>query len=239
MRNMMKTRFAALALSLFTFTAAHADIQTLQQNLKKNYPDIPVKAVNPTAIKDIYEVYMGGRIVYTNDEAKLFFIGNLIDLKNQKNITEEREQVLNKIDISKLPLDKAIKHVKGDGSRTLYIFSDPDCPYCHRLEQELTKVDNVTIYLFLYPITSLHPNAEKISEQIWCSKDQYSAWENYILNKKMPAKVAKCDTPIQPLAKLGEALEIDGTPTFFLKDGSRISGAKSAADIEALFKNVK
>lgn len=235
----MKNWLAALSLSLLSFSAAHADIKTVETNLKKNFPDIPVSSVNTTPIKDIYEVFMGGRIVYTNDDAKLFFVGNLIDLKNQKNLTEDREQVLNKIDISKLPLDKAIKHVKGNGSRTLYIFSDPDCPYCHRLEQELTKVNNVTIYLFLYPITSLHPNAGKISEQIWCSKDQYNTWEEYVLNKKKPTNTNKCSTPLLALQKLGDSLDITGTPTFFLKDGSRISGAKTAEEIEELLKNVK
>ncbi|SPL72560.1 DsbC family protein [Acinetobacter stercoris] len=235
----MKTWLALLSLSLFTFSFAHADVKTVQNNLKKNFPDIPVNSVVASPVKDIYEVYMGGRVVYTNDDAQLFFVGNLIDLKNQKNLTEERIQVLNKIDISKLPLDKAIKHVKGNGSRVLYIFSDPDCPYCQRLEQELTKIDNVTIYLFLYPITSLHPNAAKISEQIWCSKDQYAAWENYVLNKKMPAKAVQCKTPIQEVQKLATTLEISGTPTFFLKDGSRVSGARSSEEIETLLKNTK
>lgn len=166
----MKTWFTALSLSLFTMTMSHADIQTVEKNLKQNFPDIPVKSVKNSPVKDVYEVYMGGRIVYTTDEAKYFFVGNLIDLKEQKNLTEESIQVLSKIDVSKLPLDQAIKQVKGKGERVIYLFSDPDCPYCHKLEQELKKIDNVTIYLFLYPIATLHPNAVEISNKIWCSK---------------------------------------------------------------------
>ena len=86
----MKTWLSILSLSLMTLTTAHADIQTVQQNLKNNFPDIKVKSVNNSPVKDIYEVYMGGRIVYTNEDAKYFFVGNLIDLKEQKNITEEQ-----------------------------------------------------------------------------------------------------------------------------------------------------
>lgn len=85
-------------------------------------------------------------------------------------MTEERIAELGKIDVKSLPLNQAIKYVKGKGERTLYIFSDPDCPYCQRLEQNMVGVDNVTVYIFLYPLTSLHPNAEKVSNQIWCSK---------------------------------------------------------------------
>ncbi|OTG64780.1 DsbC family protein [Acinetobacter silvestris] len=235
----MKTYFTALCLSLLAFTTAHADIKTVEQNLKNNFPEIPVKSVTQSPVKDIYEVYMGGRIVYTNDDAKYFFVGNLIDLKAQKNITEEREQVLTRIDVKKLPLNQAIKQVKGNGKRTIYLFSDPDCPYCQKLEHELLKVENVTIYLFLYPISSLHPNAGQIAEQIWCSKDQYQAWQDYLLNKKLPQKTATCTTPIDKNIQLAKTLGVDGTPTFFLKDGSRISGARPSNEIELLLKAIQ
>lgn len=179
----MKIWLSLLTLGLFTFSSAHADIQTLQQNLKTKYPEIQVKSVQNSPIKDVYEVYMGGRIVYTNEDAKYFFLGNLIDLKEQKNLTEERMQALKSIDVKSLPLKQAIKHVKGKSERVIYVFSDPDCPYCQHLEKELKNIDNLTVYLFLYPITRLHPNAESISQQIWCSKNQYQAWEDYLIDR--------------------------------------------------------
>ncbi len=222
-----------------TLSAAHADIQTLEQNLKTKYPEIPVKSVHSTPVKDMYEVYMGGRIVYTNEDAQYFFVGNLIDLKQQQNLTEVREQILNRIDVKSLPLEQAIKHVKGNGERVIYLFSDPDCPYCQHLEKELKNINNVTIYLFLYPITRLHPNAATVADQIWCSKDPYKTWQDYTVDKKQPAKVKTCKTPIEKNIQLAKKLEIDGTPTFFLKDGSRISGARDASEIELLLKAVK
>lgn len=174
----MKTKLATLMLSLAFFGSAHADVKTLEQNLKTNYPDLPVKGVYQSPVAGIYEVYTSGRIVYTNQDAKYFFVGNLVDIKQQKNMTEERIAELGKIDVKSLPLNQAIKYVKGKGERTLYIFSDPDCPYCQRLEQNMVGVDNVTVYVFLYPLTSLHPNAEKVSNQIWCSKNPSEAWTN-------------------------------------------------------------
>ncbi|MHA3103641.1 DsbC family protein [Acinetobacter sp. ANC 3791] len=235
----MKKLLAALGLSLMTIGMAHADIATLKANLQKNYPDVIPESIQPTPIKDIYEVYMDGEIVYTNDEGRYFFIGNLVDLKNQVNLTEQRQQELTKIDIKTLPLNQAIKHVKGNGKRVLYIFSDPDCPYCHALEEELKQVDNVTVYLFLYPLTNLHPNAEAMAQKIWCSKDKYAAWEGYVLDRKQPGDKASCATPIQKNLELGKKLRIDGTPTFFLKDGQRISGARSADDINKLLDSVQ
>ena len=236
MCNLMKKWLAPLALSLFTLTSAHADIQNLEKNLKATYPAVAVKSVKTTPIKDIYEVYMGGRIVYTNEDAKYFFVGNLIDLKEQKNLTEQRESVLTAIDVKSIPLKQAIKHVKGKGERVIYLFSDPDCPYCQHLEKELKTIDNVTIYLFLYPIKSLHPNSENIAQQIWCSKDQYQVWQDYLLEKKKPDSVKACSNPIEKNIALANKLEIDGTPTFFLKDGTRISGARDTDEIEDLLK---
>ncbi len=165
-----------------------------------------------------------------------FFVGNLIDLKEQKNLTEESMQTLSKIDIAKLPLNQAIKKIKGKGERVIYLFSDPDCPYCQKLEHELQKIDNLTVYLFLYPIPSLHPNAVNISNQIWCSKNPYQTWLDYTLEKKQPTNSKACSTPITQIADLGKQLEIDGTPTFFLKDGTRISGIRSAEELEKILK---
>lgn len=235
----MKQWLSLLTISIFSIASAHADISTLKQNLKTQYPEIEAKSVNTTPIKDIYEVYMGGRIVYTNQDAKYFFVGNLIDLKAQKNLTEERQSALTAIDVKSLPLNQAIKHVKGKGERVIYLFSDPDCPYCQHLEKDLKNIDNLTIYLFLYPIKSLHPNAEKIAQQIWCSKDTYQVWQDYLINKKQPAVVKACNTPIEKNIALAKKLEIDGTPTFFLKDGSRISGVRDAEEIESLLKSIK
>lgn len=232
----MKTWFTALTLSLFAMTSSHADIQTVEKNLKQNFPDIPVKSVKNSPVKDVYEVYMGGRIVYTTDEAKYFFVGNLIDLKEQKNLTEESMQVFSKIDVRKLPLEQAIKQVKGKGERIIYLFSDPDCPYCHKLEQELKKIDNLTVYLFLYPIPSLHPNAVEISNRIWCSKQPYQAWLDYTIDQKQPAQTKNCVTPIAQIAALGKQFEVEGTPTIFLKDGTRISGIRSAEELEKILK---
>lgn len=232
----MKIWFSALTLSLFTFSTAHADTKTLAQNLKQNFPEIPVKSIQSSPIKDLYEVFMGGRIVYTTDEGKYFLVGNLIDLKEQKNITEEREQILTAIDVKTLPLDQAIKHVKGKSERTIYLFSDPDCPYCQQLEKELKKIDNVTIYLFLYPIIGLHPNAAKVANQIWCAQDQYQTWQDYVIDRKQPPSVKECKTPIDKNIALAKKLEIDGTPTFFLENGTRISGVQDAEEIESVLK---
>ncbi|GAA5008951.1 DsbC family protein [Acinetobacter puyangensis] len=235
----MKKFLTMISLSIFAVTFAQANQTTLQKNLQKNYPEMNAKVTGSTPFNGVYEVNVGNQIVYTDEKGQYFFVGNLVDFKNKENLTAKREQQLNKIDVSKLPLDQAIKQVKGNGQRVLYIFSDPDCPYCQQLEKELTSIDNVTIYLFLYPLKTLHPNAETVAKQIWCSSDRYAAWEDHMINQQAPTALPNCSNPISKNLTLGQTLKINGTPTIFLKDGQRISGAREAADIEALLGTQK
>ncbi len=234
----MKKLLATLTLSLLAYTS-YANQTTLEKNLKQLYPEIPAKVTGTTPIKGMYEIQVGDSFVYTDENARYFFVGNLVDFKNKENLTAKREQERNKIDISKLPLEQAIKNIKGDGSRILYVFSDPDCPYCQKLEQALTTVDNVTIYTFLYPLKNLHPNAELVASQIWCSNNRYEAWEDYMVNRTPSTTSPNCDNPIQKNIQLGRSLNISGTPTLFLKDGQRVMGGRDANEIEELLQSIQ
>lgn len=243
----MKTWIKLLSASLFSIGVAYAAPQTANQSaedtlkakLGNNFPQLPVKSVNSTPLPGIYEVLADQRIIYTNAEGKYFLVGNLIDLAAQKNLTEQREQVLKAIDVSQLPLDQAIQHIKGKGERNLYIFTDPDCPYCHKLEAELATLDNVHIYIFMFPIASLHPNATGISQQVWCSKNQYTAWTDYTLKQKMPTATNTCDNPVAKNIELAKRLNVSSTPTLFLSNGHRISGAIPATELELLMKTAE
>jgi thiol:disulfide interchange protein DsbC len=140
---------------------------------------------------------------------------------------------LTKIDFSTLPLDQAIKVVKGNGNRKIAVFSDPDCPYCKRLEKdELSKIDNVTIYTFLYPLEQLHPDAGRKARAIWCAPDRNKAWENWILNGQLPNGATECETPLDKVAALGRKLGVNSTPTIFLPNGKRVQGALPAEELE-------
>lgn len=139
------------------------------------------------------------------------------------------------INTTLLPLNQAIKYVKGSGKRTIYEFSDPDCPFCEELEQQLLNINDLTIYLFLFPVTEIHPNAAFRANQIWHAKDRYAAWENYMLYRTAPDTSGESEnTPIERNIVLGRQLEITGTPTFFLENGFRVEGVLPTEDIERL-----
>ncbi|HSH98316.1 MAG: DsbC family protein [Methylophilaceae bacterium] len=215
-------------------SSAFADEASLRKAIEATYPQVKVDSVTKTPFGGLYEVFAGGQILYADD--KLTFLitdGQLIDPKTKRNITGTRLEELTKVDVSTLPLDQAIKVVKGNGSRKLYVFSDPDCPYCKRLEQnELINITDVTIYTFLYPLEQLHPDAGNKARAIWCSPDKATAWQDWIDNGQLPKTTATCDTPIDKIADLGKKYNITSTPTLIFSDGKRMLGAYPSKDIE-------
>jgi thiol:disulfide interchange protein DsbC len=127
--------------------------------------------------------------------------------------------------------------VKGNGSRRMAVFSDPDCPYCRKLQPELNKLDDVTIYIFPYPIASLHPDSERQSKLIWCSKDRVKAWEDVLLEGKLPVgSSTNCANPVHENIVLGQRLHVDGTPALIFSNGRRVPGYADARHIEQMLR---
>jgi thiol:disulfide interchange protein DsbC len=234
--------FRTLLLLLLTISFAHAETDktaaSIKMTLQKNYEQLigPVDQVNKSPIPGLYEVVTPERIFYTDKTAQYLIDGDLFDLKARKNITKSRSQQLFAVDFNQLPLDLAVKKVKGDGSRKMAYFTDPNCGYCKKLEEELKSVDNVTLYLFLYPI--FDGSAEKV-QGVWCSADKAKAWDDLMLNGVQPA-TAKCDVPTAKVMELGRKLKVNGTPALIFANGIINPGYMPAANLnKALDSNSK
>ena len=223
---------ALLALAAGPVTAAESD--AVLAALKQKYPATAFTSVSPAPVKGLYEVVMGKKIAYTDKSGRFFMYGSLVDMKTNDDLTAARREELSRVDVSKLPLQDSIVRVNGKGRRTIYVFSDPDCPFCRRLEPELDKLDDVTIRIFLYPLESLHSDAARKAEAIWCEGDDKKRgdlWHRAVLRTE-EVKTATCDNPLKRNLALGEALGLQGTPTLVAADGRVLPGAAPAASIE-------
>jgi thiol:disulfide interchange protein DsbC len=211
--------------------------QAIKSKLEAQFPTIKIESVTDSPWPGLYEIVTGGQIAYTNKDASLLFAGKIIDASSKEDLTTKRWNELNKIDFNSLPLDKAIKTVKGDGARKLAVFSDPLCPFCVKLETELQNVDNVTVYTFLFPVENLHPGATATARKIWCAKDRADAWKSWMTAQKQP-EASSCEGDVViPLQVLADKLKINSTPTLIFENGVRNPGLMSATDIQtALLK---
>lgn len=222
----------ASALVAFTAFAQGTPAPDVLATLKTKYPNTQWRSVMSTPVTGVYEVMMGQNVAYTDNAGRYFFFGRLFDMQTQTDLTEPRMQVVNTIDTKLLPASDALKVVKGNGKRALYVFSDPDCPYCKQLEANLRDLTDVTIHYYFLPIASLHPDARRKSIAAWCSSNPAQAWEAMLLKGVAP-QPADCPNPVDRNIALAERLGIGGTPTLISADGRKIPGAATAARIDA------
>jgi len=227
-------RYAAtkLLITLFLFTllsSAHAGEKEIRQSLQSKFPEIgKLEHIVITPYSGLYEIVVDGQLLYTDAKGLYLFDGNVIEAKSRRNMSEERRQVLFAIDFDKLPLELAVKKVKGNGKRRLAQFTDPNCSFCRRLEKEFTKVSDVTIYSFLYPI---FPGSEEIVRNVLCSKDPVKAWDDLMLNGIAPDS-ATCQTNTGKVVALGQKMRITGTPNLIFGNGVQVPGYLPAEELE-------
>jgi thiol:disulfide interchange protein DsbC len=226
----LRSIFTSLLL-FFAFSPAFADEASLKKTLEKIFPGEKIESLKKTPYLGLYEAVVGGELFYTDEKGTYLFFGHVIDPQTRQSLTSERLQQIKearRISPTSLPLDSAIKAVKGNGKRKLVVFSDPNCPYCKRLEKELANISDVTIYTLLYPVLN---GSMPTATAIWCSPDRLKAWDDFMLRGVAPTGKT-CDTPIETLLEAGKKNGISGTPTLIFADGSVVPGMIPADTIE-------
>lgn len=223
-----------MALGLLALGAiSHAGEKEVQQAVIKAFSNAPIASIRVSAFdKNWYEVIVAGEVFYVDRLGHYLIAGSVIDLQAKRDITQEKREELSRIDVGALPLNLALKRVQGNGSRVLITFEDPFCGYCKKLNAELRKVKNVTLYTFLYPVIS--PQSPTVSKQIWCSADRNKAWQSVLAGDMSKLGTATCNNPIEKIVSLGQQHQIRSVPTLIFPDGTMLPGFRTAKDIESL-----
>jgi thiol:disulfide interchange protein DsbC len=209
---------------------AKLEAQTLavQKLFAERFGNPPINGVRLTPY-GLYEVQLGMDLVYTDEKVNFVLDGTLIDAKTRRDITRERQDSLAQMPFDQLPFELSFKQVRGDGTRKMAIFEDPNCGYCKQLRKSIEGIDNVTIFTFPYPILS--PDSTQKVRNVWCTSDRAAVWDAWMLQNKVPATI-DCDVPIDQMIALGQKLMVRGTPGLFFADGSRVGGAIPKEDVE-------
>jgi thiol:disulfide interchange protein DsbC len=232
-------KLIAVCAILAATCSAFAQEAAIRKNLTERLPSLPaIDEVVKSPIPGLFEIRVGGtEIFYTDAEGNYLIQGNLIDTKAKRNLTEERVAKLTEIDFATLPLKDAFTIVRGNGKRKVAVFEDPNCGYCKRFEKDLQSVNNVTVYMFLYPI--LGPASTERSKNVWCAKDRNKAWTDW-MTKDVDVPAGTCDTTaLARNVEFGKKHKITGTPTLIFADGNRVPGAIGAAQVEKFLAEVK
>ncbi len=222
-----------------------ADVQDILKKL--NVSSASVIHIKKTPLPSICEaaVERGGQpAIFYFDLAKTHLIfGNLVDMKNMANLTEQSSTEIKdkkRLDTSKIPLDSALVLGDSKANKKVIIFTDPDCPYCNNLHKEIKQISNkrkdIVFYIKMYPMP-FHKEAYWKSKSIVCNKSMQLLEDCF--DKKEIAKT-ECNTDeIDNNIKLAKSLGIDGTPAIILPDGRLRMGAMPAEELTKLIDGQK
>ena len=225
-------RAAALALCLAALPAGANEAQ-IRKVLEQKLQGVKIEGIAPAPVPGLWEVRYrsprGIQILYSNATATHVIDGRIVDLRNDRDLTEERLRKLNAIRFDSLPMEQAVKVQRGNGKRVLAMFSDPYCPACKQFEQTLQQIDDITIYVFMYPV--IRPELADHSKAVWCSPDRGKAWLDLALRGQRPTSGLNCETPIDKNVDLGHSLGVNSTPTLIFANGERVAGGMRLADL--------
>ncbi len=217
----MKLPLFAAALACVSL-AAFADQAEVKKAVEARLGTVDSIVKAPMA--GMWEVSVDDQIIYVDDKASFLIIGSLHDLKTGKNLTAEKV-------FNSLPLELAVKQVRGPGKNIMVTFEDPNCGYCKKLAKDIQTLKDVTVYTFLYPV--LGDDSYDKSKAVWCAKDKTKAWTDWMNNGRTPpAAPDKCDIAgLEKSMQLGRKLRINGTPAIFFAGGERVGGYIPAQEI--------
>ena len=206
--------------------------QTIRRNIHDRLPKMPaIDEIRKSPIAGLFELRVGRDIFYSDANGDYLLTGEMLDTRNRVNLTEARLDQVFKQDLAQLDWRNAVVWKKGKGQRRLVVFADPYCGYCKRLEQELQKLDNLTVYTFMVPVIS-EDSPAKIRD-IWCAPDRVTAWRQWMLdNVSPPRAMGQCEAPLKANLQAYDHFQVHGTPGIFFEDGSRSPGLLPAAEIE-------
>lgn len=200
----------------------HIDLESVRTAFEQRFDGLEVTEIRPAPVPGLFEIQVGMELVYVDAQVNYVFQGSLVDARTRVDLTAARLQQLSEVPFDTLPIQHAVKIVKGDGSRKLAVFEDPNCVYCKQLHASLASIDNITLYSFQFPILS--PDSIMKSRNIWCASDPAEALQAWMLDGKVP-ETAQCDdNPIEQVLELGRKLMVRGTPAILFADGSRVNG---------------
>jgi thiol:disulfide interchange protein DsbC len=230
-------RILALAM-LVLANAAWANEAQIRKALEPRLGGATIEGVQPAPIQGLWEVRVrterGLRILYTDATAKYVIDGSIHDLASNRDLTEERMRKLNAVKFEALPLDLAVKVQRGNGKRVLAMFTDPYCPACRQFERVLAQIDDITVYVFMYPV--IRPENADHSRAVWCSPDRAKAWLELAAapQPKVPPASAACQNPLDKVHDLGRKLSVNSTPTLIFANGERMSGGLRIEDLKTM-----
>ncbi len=220
-----------MAIVAGTVSVAHAVVladtsveQRLRSVLGEALPGIEIASIRPAPLKGMHEVVLGGEVIYVSDDGRFILKGDLMDLKDKRNISDERRAQARITGLKAVPPNTMIEFAPPDTQHVLYVYTDVDCGYCRKFHQEVGTLNaaGIAVRYLAFPRAGVGSESFKKSESVWCATDRNAALTEAKAGKSVPA--ATCDNPVKTHYELGTRMGVRGTPALISEDGQELGG---------------
>ena len=188
-------------------------------------PGARPEELRATAVAGIYELTRGADVVYVTGDGKYAFTGDLVELANNNNLTEQHRRELRVKAINAFPESEMLIFGPQDPKYTVTVFTDVDCPYCRKLHSQIALYNRLGIRVryLLYPRTGPNSESWTKAEQVWCSPDHNAALTRAKLGEELKTKPCN-NNPVARSYALGQGFALEGTPAIIMPNGEMLPG---------------
>ncbi len=216
-----------LLFSTCNVVAAEQVEERLIKTLEQAFPQIHVSSVSSTPIGNIYEVVIGTNVIYTTANGRFIIKGDLIDMQEKENLSQEVRSLARANLLQAIPEDEYIEFASENSKDTIYVFTDVDCGYCRELHNDIPELNNnqITVRYLAFPRDGINSPTYQRMMDIWCAEDRSQALTD--AKNGMPAIVKtkeNCESPVNSQYALGREMGMMGTPAIFLENGRSLPG---------------
>jgi thiol:disulfide interchange protein DsbC len=231
---MLRYRSPLIAFALLLPAAADADnalVKRFNASLRGVAPDVEVTAVQPSPIPGFYEVALGAKVLYMTEDGRYLLNGDLMDLKEKRNLSEERRAETRIEVLTTSGVDRMIEFAPPNPRHFLYVYTDIDCGYCRRFHQQVKQLNGagIGVRYLAFPRAGIGSDSYRTAVSVWCAANPQQALTDAKAGRKIPS--AQCENPVSDHFRLGEAMGVRGTPTIIMDDGSEVGGYRSAQEL--------
>lgn len=238
----LKTSLSLVLASLLLVTSVQAETDTekllankIQEVLGGN---VDINSITQTPIKDLYEiVFNNGKVVYMSHDGRYVFEGDLMDLVERKNLTENRRTEARALGLENYDRSKLIEYAPAETKHVLYVYTDIDCAYCRKFHNQVKTLNEngIAVRYLAFPRAGLGSPAYIAAESAWCADDKKTALTKAKAGSSIPPAV--CDDRVAQQYELGKTMGVSGTPAVYTAAGKELGGFIPAQDLIQYFNS--
>lgn len=214
-------------LALLSLSVTHADTDLenrLRQAIAEVFPDVEITRIKPSPIAGLYEVMLGTDLVYLSEDGRYILQGDLIDLNERVNLSEQERAAARQQVLASIPTSETIDFVPDAAQHTVYVFTDITCGYCRRFHRDVEELNSrgVSVRYLAFPRAGIDSEPFTDMESVWCAADPNTAMT--MAKRGDAVAPAQCDNPVKRQYELGQSLGVRGTPAIYLENGQELPG---------------